>query len=76
MEIIAGVLALGVMFLVYKLIFSGYNDLMEAVKFWFTPDIVSSFRGQGLEDFVAEMKLFFIIISGVLTYIGISGISG
>ena len=35
--------------------------MLECLKYWLMPDIVSWFRGEWSEDFWAEMRLFFLI---------------
>lgn len=44
-------------FMLFKILFSDKEEFFEYVKFWFTPDIVSMFRGQYWEDNWAELKL-------------------
>lgn len=39
-------------------IFSTWEEFFECVKFWLTPDIISMFRGEWVEDTWAELKLF------------------
>jgi hypothetical protein len=40
------------------IVFKDWGDFWECVKFWLTPDIISLFRGEWIEDWWAEMKLF------------------
>mgnify|MGYP006155859477 FL=1 len=44
-------------YMLYKLLFDTLDEFMDCVRFWFTPDIISLFRGQYYEDAWAEMKL-------------------
>ena len=37
---------------------------MESIMYWFTPDILSMFRGEAMDDFFAELKL--IIFLGLI----------
>ena len=46
-----------VSYMLYKLLFDTLDEFMDCVRFWFTPDIISLFRGQYYEDAWAEMKL-------------------
>ena len=39
-------------------VFKDWGDFWECVKFWLTPDIISAFRGEWIEDQWAQMKLF------------------
>jgi len=45
-----------------KLMFGGWGEFFEAVKFWLTPDVFSMFRGEWGEDMMAEFKLGFFVI--------------
>jgi hypothetical protein len=75
MEIIAVLAAIVALYLVYKVLFGDLDELIDAFKYWFTPDIFSWFSGEGFDDFVAEIKLAIWIISGVGTYIGVMALS-
>ena len=55
MSILAFVLTLWFM---YRVLFGSKEELVECLKFWFTPDVVSMFRGQFWDDHWAEFKLF------------------
>ena len=37
--------------------FDGWAGFAECIRYWFTPDIWSMFRGEWSEDFFAELKL-------------------
>lgn len=41
----------------FRLLFEGWDDFMECVRFWLTPDVVSWFRGEGAEDWWSELRL-------------------
>ena len=46
-------------------IFSTWEEFFECVKFWFTPDIFSLFRGEWMADQAAEFKLLaWLALSG------------
>ncbi len=45
-----------------KVIFGGWEEFLEALKFWIKPDWLSWFQGEGWEDWVAEMKLAILVI--------------
>ncbi len=40
------------------IVFKTWEEFWDCVKFWLTPDIISLFRGEWIEDQWAEMKLF------------------
>lgn len=71
MEVVAVIGAVVVMYFTFKLIFGCWEELSEALVFWLTPDSLSWFRGEGLDDFVAELKLGFWVLTGVGSYFGI-----
>jgi hypothetical protein len=75
--IIAGIVTLALLF---KPIFGDASGFRECVRFWFTPDILSLFRGEWDRDWWAEMKLGFWLICGVATgiavYTGVSKLIG
>lgn len=65
MIILLGVFtSMGVMISVYKLIFSGADELEEAITFWFKPDSI----WDGWQGFVKEFKFSILISSGFLTF--------
>lgn len=63
LAILAGGLTL---FFLYKILFRDWEEVVQAVKYWFTPDIVSAFRFEYWEDAWAEIKLL-IWIAGSLS---------
>jgi hypothetical protein len=52
--IIAGIVVLVSLF---KPFFDDLSGFLECVRFWFTPDIISMFRGEWGDDWLAELKL-------------------
>ena len=68
---IAGIVALVIM---YRVLFSGKDDFFNCIKFWFTPDVVSMFRGEYWEDHWAEFKLLIWLGSGVGVWYGFSSL--
>ncbi len=40
------------------IVFRHWEDFWDCVKFWLTPDIISAFRGEWIEDQWAQTKLF------------------
>src|SRR5437762_14327389 len=44
------------------MIFGTWGNFFEAVRFWFTPDIISLFRGEYWEDRWESMKLGFWLL--------------
>ena len=49
-------------YMLYKLLFDDLHEFVHCVKFWFTPDIISLFRGQFYDDMWAEMKLILWLV--------------
>lgn len=58
MEIMGILVGIVTAILMYKVIFSGEDDFFECIRYWFTPDIVSMFRGQYWDDNWAQLKFF------------------
>ena len=55
--------------LLYKVIVSDKDDFFDCLRFWFTPDIVSMFRGQYWDDHWAELKfMIWLGLSGAVAY--------
>jgi hypothetical protein len=44
--------------LVGWVLFKDWDNFWDCIKFWLTPDIISLFRGEWIEDQWAQMKLF------------------
>jgi hypothetical protein len=44
--------------LLFRFFFDDFGDFMECIRFWLTPDIVSLFRGEWMENEWATMKVF------------------
>ena len=69
MELLANIggIVTGLLVLVglFKPIFGDLDDFYDCVKFWVTPDIISFFRGEGVDDYWAEMKLFLWLLLGI-----------
>lgn len=65
-----------VYFVLGKLFFPTWEDFKEAVLFWITPDIISAFRGEFWEDWWAELKLGWWLLSCILFVIGESYLIG
>ena len=52
-----------------KLFFGCWSDFWEAIVFWIKPDLWSAIDGTLTEDWWAEAKLaFFIVTCGAITY--------
>lgn len=43
-------------------LFSTWGEFFECVRFWITPDVISWFRGEWVEDWWAEMKLLIWLV--------------
>jgi len=48
------------------------KDFIDCIKFWFTPDIVSMFRGQYWEDNWAELKLLLWLALSIAVGYGVA----
>lgn len=59
----------------FHIFFENFDDFMECVGYWFTPDIISAFRGEWTEDQWAELKFFvygaLCVGSGLVTFFGL-----
>jgi len=55
--IILAMLNIPLYWLMAKVFFKDLDDFLESVRFWFTPNIFSAFRGEYMDDLFAEMKL-------------------
>lgn len=51
---------------IYRFIFRDSDDFRESVKYSFTPDIFSLFRGRYWKDQIGEAKLSFFVIACIL----------
>lgn len=82
MEILAIVLAvivgIAVAALLFKPFFGNAEEFFRCVKFYFTPDVFSFFRGEFWDDWWAETKIGFWLgaagISGTGTYLGLMAV--
>lgn len=57
--IILAVANLPTYFLLGWVVFREWDEFLECLRFWVTPDIISMFQGEYWDDRWAEMKLFF-----------------
>jgi len=64
---IAGIIVLALLF---KPVFGDASQFWECVRFWFTPDVFSLFRGEWAADRWAEMKLGFWLLCGAAAGFG------
>ncbi len=51
---------------IFKSIFDSIDDLNESIRYSFTPDFFSLFRGKYFKDKMAEFKLSCFIVSYIL----------
>lgn len=64
--VVAGGLALAFSF---RFFFECRDDFVEAIRHWFTPDIISMFKGEWADDQWNELKLFvWLAIGGLAAY--------
>ena len=55
--------------MLYKLLFTNVDELVEAIRFYFTPDVISWVRGEYHEDLWAELKLAVLVfVSGACVF--------
>ncbi len=68
--IILLVLNIPVYKLIFGMIFKSMEDFNESLRYVFTPDIFSLFRGEYGRDYIGEMKvsLLFVICGGVVYF--------
>ena len=61
--LIAGlqIINIPVYWILFTFFFPNSGDFKEAVLFWLTPDIWSLLQGKAMDDFFAEVKLFFFL---------------
>lgn len=52
-----------------KLFFEDYDDFLQSIRYSFTPDLFSLFKGEYWKDRVSEMKLGFFIFSCAIVVI-------
>ncbi len=61
----------------FKLIFNDVDDFKESLRYSFTPNIISLFKGEYWKDHVAEFKLgFFILLCVIITAIEFAIVNG
>ena len=52
-----------------KLIFDDWSGFFECLRFWLTPDFISLFRGEWIDDWWSTAKLFvFVAICASVVY--------
>lgn len=55
--------------IIFRLIFRDYDDFEEAVKYSFTPDIYSLFKGRYWKDQIGEAKLSFFALACIIAIV-------
>ena len=68
--IIIGVLAgIGMLWLTFRLMFPSNDEFAESVKYSFTPNLISLFKGEYGKDVMAELRLVgWIFFGGVIGF--------
>jgi hypothetical protein len=51
-----------VYFVLGWLFFGDWDEFLESLQFWITPDVISLFRGEWEEDWWAEIRFWFWIV--------------
>ena len=76
--IVAVIVALVVGKVTFRFFFDDSDEFWDCVRYSFTPDIFSMFRGEYFEDLAKSFKLSIYLIlmggAGFLTYLGITGL--
>lgn len=63
MDVIAAIVsAVITAYLLFSVLFGSREEFLGCVKFWFTPDVFSIFKGQFYEDQWGEVKLLVWIV--------------
>lgn len=66
--VVGGVIGLALSF---RLFFKNGSDFWDTIRLLFTPDIVSMFRGEGVEDQWATLKFFvWLLVSAAFAFGG------
>jgi len=68
--IILAVLNLPLCFFWGKFLFNDWAGFLEALKFWLTPDSWSFLKGEAMDDWFAEMKLFVWVAGSIAAVLG------
>ncbi|MCH4887807.1 hypothetical protein EZV73_09495 [Acidaminobacter sp. JC074] len=55
---------------VFNFMFESMEDFNESLRYVFTPDIFSLFKGEYMRDYLGELKIgMFLMICGVLVFL-------
>lgn len=77
LAILLAVLNIPLYWILYRTLFTDLDELVDAIKFWITPEIFSAFRGEYWDDIWAEFKLLLLVLGCVafviLEYGGLQG---
>jgi phosphate/sulfate permease len=78
--VVGGVVGVGTAAALFTTIFGGWDGFVECVRFWFTPDVLSLFRGEYEEDWWSELKigawLAISALTGFAAYTGVMQLVG
>ncbi len=67
--IIIAILNIPLYLYIGKMFFEDWQDFIEAIRYWLTPDIISAFKGEYWDDVFSELKLFlFFICCGLMVF--------
>ena len=73
--ILAGVISgLATMALLFKPFFGTAAEFWECLRYSMTPDILSWISGEGMDDFIAELKLGVWCVCGIAVGIGVNSL--
>jgi hypothetical protein len=62
--------------MLFKTMFDGWEDFADCIGYWFTPDVLSLFRGEWTEDWWAEMRLLIFLALVVACTLGAFHLAG
>jgi hypothetical protein len=78
--ICGAVVGIGTMVFLFKPFFGCSGGFLECLRYYFTPDVISLFRGQWGEDWWAETKLFVWVacggVMGLAVYTAVMKLAG
>ena len=72
-EAIGAVAGIATLIFLFRPLFGDGEGFLECVRFWIRPDIFSWVRGEGLDDWWAEMKLGAWLVIAVFVGVSVYG---
>lgn len=63
--------------LLFRILFNDMDDFKESIRFMFTPDAYSLFKGEYIKDRIAQAKLgIFVVLSVLITVVEYNIVDG